>query len=101
MDGDDEKWRRFSPGIKKWVQDSNAVALEKGLQAALAYVENCDAAGKQASQVTGYCNSHTFLNSELVLSMVRFDSLRFEERRTGSIWFNKTHITQLTVITIR
>ena len=32
--------------IKKFIVDSNAVAQEKGLEAALAYVENCDNAGK-------------------------------------------------------
>ena len=35
--------------IKKFVADSNAVAQERGLEAALAYVENCDAAGKQVN----------------------------------------------------
>jgi len=32
--------------IKKFVTDSNAVAQEKGLEAALAYIENAAAAGK-------------------------------------------------------
>ena len=48
-DGDEAGWKKFSPVIKKFVADSNAVAQEKGLEAALAYVENCDAAGKQVS----------------------------------------------------
>ena len=48
-DGDEAGWKKFAPIIKKFVADSNAVAQERGLEAALAYVENCDAAGKQAS----------------------------------------------------
>ena len=37
--------------IKKFITDTNAVAQEKGLEAALIYVENCDGAGK----VVGDC----------------------------------------------
>ncbi len=37
--------------IKKFVVDSNAIAQEKGLEAALAYVENCDNADKTVSDV--------------------------------------------------
>ena len=48
-DGDEPNWKKFAPVIKKFVADSNAVAQEKGLVAALAFVENCDAAGKQES----------------------------------------------------
>ena len=48
-DGDEAAWKKFSPIIKKFVADSNAVAQERGLEAALAYVENCDAAGKQVN----------------------------------------------------
>ncbi len=40
---------QYSGNIKKFITDSNAVAQEKGLEAALAYVENCDAAGKVTS----------------------------------------------------
>ena len=35
--------------MKKFITDSNAVAQEKGLEAALTYVENCDAASKVTS----------------------------------------------------
>ncbi|CAB4067589.1 CKAP5 [Lepeophtheirus salmonis] len=35
LDGDDEQWRKFHGLIKKFVMDINAVAQEKGLQAAL------------------------------------------------------------------
>ena len=55
-DGDEAGWKKFAPIIKKFVADSNAVAQERGLEAALAYVENCDAAGKQVC----VCNSKTF-----------------------------------------
>lgn len=46
---DDEKspeWNKFLGLIKKFVIDSNAAAQEKGLEAALAYVENAAVAGK-------------------------------------------------------
>lgn len=46
---DDEKspeWSKFLGLIKKFVIDSNAVAQEKGLEATLAFVENCGSAGK-------------------------------------------------------
>lgn len=46
---DDEKspeWSKFLGLIKKFVVDSNAVAQEKGLEATLAFVENCGSAGK-------------------------------------------------------
>ena len=39
--------------IKKFITDSNAVAQEKGLEAALAYVQNCDE--KTAGRVTSDC----------------------------------------------
>ncbi|KAK3923770.1 Protein mini spindles [Frankliniella fusca] len=51
---DDEKspeWNKFLGLIKKFVIDSNAVAQEKGLEATLAFVENCGNAGKTASDV--------------------------------------------------
>lgn len=32
--------------VKKFVIDSNAVAQERGLEATLAFVENCGSAGK-------------------------------------------------------
>ena len=65
-DGDEAGWKKFSPVIKKFVADSNAVAQEKGLEAALAYVENCDAAGKQVSVLRGdHC--------DLTLGFVDFD----------------------------
>lgn len=46
---DDEKspeWSKYLGLIKKFVTDSNAVAQLKGLEAALAYVENAHVAGK-------------------------------------------------------
>ncbi|KAE8740038.1 hypothetical protein FOCC_FOCC014444 [Frankliniella occidentalis] len=51
---DDEKspeWNKFLGLVKKFVVDSNAVAQEKGLEATLAFVENCGSAGKTASDV--------------------------------------------------
>lgn len=51
---DDEKspeWSKFIGLIKKFVVDSNAVAQEKGLEAALLFVENCGHAGKVAGEV--------------------------------------------------
>lgn len=45
----DEKsleWSKYLGLIKKFVTDSNAVAQLKGLEAALAYVENAHVAGK-------------------------------------------------------
>ena len=49
-DGDDSaNWKKVSGIIKKFITDSNAIAQEKGLEATLAYVENCDAAGRVAS----------------------------------------------------
>ena len=59
FDGDDPNWKKYNGVIKKFIIDSNAVAQEKGLEAALAYVENCDAAGKVASDcVEGNCVIH-------------------------------------------
>ena len=40
---------QYNGQIKKFITDSNAVAQEKGLEAALAYVENCDSASKVVS----------------------------------------------------
>ncbi|XP_054632925.1 cytoskeleton-associated protein 5 isoform X1 [Dunckerocampus dactyliophorus] len=51
---DDEKsseWGKFLGLIKKFVTDSNAIAQLKGLEAALAYVENAHVAGKTTSDV--------------------------------------------------
>ncbi|KAM9557666.1 cytoskeleton-associated protein 5 isoform 1-T2 [Guaruba guarouba] len=51
---DDEKspeWSKFLGLIKKFVTDSNAVAQLKGLEAALAYVENAHVAGKTTGEV--------------------------------------------------
>ncbi|CAH2087902.1 unnamed protein product [Euphydryas editha] len=51
---DDEKapeWNKFLGLIKKFVTDSNAVAQEKGLEAALVFVENCGHAGKTTGEV--------------------------------------------------
>jgi cytoskeleton-associated protein 5 len=53
LDADDANaWRKFSPNIKKFVVDSNAVAQEKGLEATLLYVELCGSAGKLGSDIT-------------------------------------------------
>lgn len=51
---DDEKspeWNKFLGLIKKFVSDSNAMAQEKGLEAALVFVENCGFAGKTVGEV--------------------------------------------------
>ncbi|KAJ8728671.1 hypothetical protein PYW07_006367 [Mythimna separata] len=51
---DDEKspeWNKYFGLIKKFVTDSNAVAQEKGLEAALVFVENCGHAGKTTGEV--------------------------------------------------
>jgi hypothetical protein len=51
-DGDDPNWKKYAPIVKKFVVDSNAVAQEKGLVATLAFVANCDAAGRTGSEIT-------------------------------------------------
>lgn len=51
---DDEKspeWNKYLGLIKKFVVDSNAVAQEKGLEAALVFVENSGNAGKTVGEV--------------------------------------------------
>lgn len=51
---DDEKspeWNKYIGFIKKFVQDSNAAAQEKGLEATLAFVENAAVAGKIVIEV--------------------------------------------------
>ncbi|KAM6131157.1 cytoskeleton-associated protein 5 isoform 2-T2 [Pterocles gutturalis] len=51
---DDEKspeWSKYLGLIKKFVTDSNAVAQLKGLEAALAYIENAHVAGKTTGEV--------------------------------------------------
>ncbi|XP_038218793.1 protein mini spindles isoform X2 [Zerene cesonia] len=51
---DDEKspeWNKYLGLVKKFVIDSNAVAQEKGLEAALVFVENCGHAGKTTGEV--------------------------------------------------
>lgn len=51
---DDEKspeWNKFLGLIKKFVIDSNALAQEKGLEAALVFVENCGHAGRTVGEV--------------------------------------------------
>uniref|UniRef100_UPI00398EDFBA cytoskeleton-associated protein 5 isoform X2 n=1 Tax=Pristiophorus japonicus TaxID=55135 RepID=UPI00398EDFBA len=56
----DEKspeWSKYLGLIKKFVTDSNAVAQLKGLEAALAYVENAHVAGRTAGEaVSGVVN---------------------------------------------
>lgn len=51
---DDEKspeFIKFSGLVQKFVVDSNAVAQEKGLEAVLAYIENCAASGKIVREI--------------------------------------------------
>ncbi|CAG5958618.1 unnamed protein product [Menidia menidia] len=51
---EDEKspeWGKYLGLIKKFVTDSNAVAQLKGLEAALAFVENAHVAGKTTGEV--------------------------------------------------
>lgn len=51
---EDEKspeWSKYLGLVKKFVTDSNAVAQLKGLEAALAYVENAHVAGKTSGEV--------------------------------------------------
>ena len=51
---DDEKspeWSKYLGLIKKFVVDSHALAQEKGLEAALVFVENCGHAGKTVGEV--------------------------------------------------
>lgn len=51
---DDEKspeWNKYLGLIKKFVVDSHAMAQEKGLEAALVFVENCGFAGKTVGEV--------------------------------------------------
>ncbi|XP_058831204.1 protein mini spindles isoform X3 [Topomyia yanbarensis] len=53
---DDEKspeWNKYLGLIKKFVIDSNAVAQEKGLEAALVFIENSGNAGKTVGEVMG------------------------------------------------
>lgn len=54
----DEKspeWGKFLGLIKKFVTDSNAVAQLKGLEAALAFVENAHVAGRYVAVVNAGC----------------------------------------------
>jgi len=46
LDENDHEWNKFTEIIKKFVVDSNAIAQEKGLVAALAFVENSYTAGR-------------------------------------------------------
>ena len=50
-DEDDNKWKSYQPLAKKMVSDSNAVALEKGLECCLAFAENCKTAPKTGGEV--------------------------------------------------
>ena len=51
-DEDDPKWKSYQPLAKKMVSDSNAVALEKGLECCLAFAENCKTAPKTGGEVS-------------------------------------------------
>uniref|UniRef100_A0A8C9VD57 Cytoskeleton associated protein 5 n=1 Tax=Scleropages formosus TaxID=113540 RepID=A0A8C9VD57_SCLFO len=60
---EDEKspeWGKYLGLIKKFVTDSNAVAQLKGLEAALAYVENAHVAGKTTGEVVSGVVSKVF-----------------------------------------
>ncbi|XP_035251998.1 cytoskeleton-associated protein 5-like isoform X2 [Anguilla anguilla] len=60
---EDEKspeWSKYLGLIKKFVTDSNAVAQLKGLEAALAYVENAHVAGKTTGEVVSGVVSKVF-----------------------------------------
>uniref|UniRef100_A0A665WE17 Cytoskeleton associated protein 5 n=1 Tax=Echeneis naucrates TaxID=173247 RepID=A0A665WE17_ECHNA len=46
-----QEWGKYLGLIKKFVTDSNAVAQLKGLEAALAFIENAHVAGKTAGEV--------------------------------------------------
>ncbi|XP_071665230.1 cytoskeleton-associated protein 5 isoform X1 [Patagioenas fasciata] len=51
LDDKSPEWSKYLGLIKKFVTDSNAVAQLKGLEAALAYVENAHVAGKTTGEV--------------------------------------------------
>ncbi|KAM9502287.1 cytoskeleton-associated protein 5-like isoform 5-T5 [Salvelinus alpinus] len=60
---EDEKspeWGKYLGLLKKFVTDSNAVAQLKGLEAALAYVENAHVAGKTSGEVVSGVVSKVF-----------------------------------------
>ncbi|KAG7467929.1 hypothetical protein MATL_G00137420 [Megalops atlanticus] len=60
---EDEKspeWAKYLGLIKKFVTDSNAVAQLKGLEAALAYIENAHVAGKTTGEVVSGVVSKVF-----------------------------------------
>ncbi|XP_065129691.2 cytoskeleton-associated protein 5 isoform X2 [Paramisgurnus dabryanus] len=60
---DDEKspeWGKYLGLIKKFVTDSNAVAQLKGLEAALAFIENAHVAGKTTGEVVSGVVSKVF-----------------------------------------
>ena len=50
-DEDDNKWKSYQPLAKKMISDSNAVAIEKGLECCLAFAENCKTAPKTGGEV--------------------------------------------------
>lgn len=45
------EWNKYLGLIKKFVTDSNAAAQEKGMEAALVFIENCGNAGKTVGEV--------------------------------------------------
>ncbi|XP_024279880.1 cytoskeleton-associated protein 5 isoform X1 [Oncorhynchus tshawytscha] len=60
---EDEKspeWGKYLGLLKKFVTDSNAVAQLKGLEAALAYIENAHVAGKTSGEVVSGVVSKVF-----------------------------------------
>ena len=63
-DEDDPKWKSYQPLAKKMVSDSNAVALEKGLECCLAFAENCKTAPKTGGEV----GSHLCTTQRTLLS---------------------------------
>uniref|UniRef100_T1HV74 TOG domain-containing protein n=1 Tax=Rhodnius prolixus TaxID=13249 RepID=T1HV74_RHOPR len=51
LDEESPEWNKYAGLIKNFVTDSNAPAQEKGLEAALAFVENCSSASKTVGDV--------------------------------------------------
>ncbi|KAF6216569.1 hypothetical protein GE061_000912 [Apolygus lucorum] len=51
IDDKSPEWNKYLGLVKSFVVDSNAPAQEKGLDAVLAFVENCNAAGKTVNDV--------------------------------------------------
>ena len=81
FDGDDPNWKKYNGVIKKFIVDTNAVAQEKGLEAALAYVENCEVAGK----VTSDCVEGIYSNYLHKIHHFSYPLLRIKQQYYVSI----------------